>query len=191
MNRIAVLFTALCCLFVACQKENTLKDVDDVCTKMDDSNFMKYCYDNFDVNHDGKVTMQEAAAVKRMDTIDSRSSSLKGIEFFTGLEVLICCGQGLTSLNVSGNKALKYIDCDGNNLTALDVSSCIELEELDCHSNKITSLDLSKNKKLKFLACYQKMHVTVYYSNGQPIEQWKKHNDRTEDGYGKLTWTQK
>ena len=43
-----------------------LEEVDDVCTKMDDINFMKYCYDNFDVNKDGKVSMPEANAVKEI-----------------------------------------------------------------------------------------------------------------------------
>lgn len=46
--------------FCACSKDNTIpiKQVDDVCTQMDDINFMKYCYDNFDVNKDGIVSME-------------------------------------------------------------------------------------------------------------------------------------
>jgi len=39
-----------------------LPDKDDVCSAMDDINFMKYCYENFDVNKDGKVSPSEAKA---------------------------------------------------------------------------------------------------------------------------------
>lgn len=37
-----------------------LPDPDDVCSAMDDLNFMAYCYENFDVNKDGKVSVTEA-----------------------------------------------------------------------------------------------------------------------------------
>ena len=53
----------ICCLILligimACSKDslNSSKDNDDVCTTMDDINFMKWCYDNYDVNGDGKVS---------------------------------------------------------------------------------------------------------------------------------------
>jgi len=37
---------------------------DDVCTAMDDIDLMKWCYDHYDVNGDGKVSKTEAAAVR-------------------------------------------------------------------------------------------------------------------------------
>ena len=45
-----------------------LPDPDDVCSAMDDLNFMAYCYENFDVNKDGKVSVTEANAAKEIYT---------------------------------------------------------------------------------------------------------------------------
>ena len=162
-------------LFLAssCEKENTLKKVDDVCTKMEDSNFMKYCYDNFDVNKDGMVSMQEAAAVKRISFSSSSTTSLKGIEYFTtitylyceciltSLDVskntqlteLYCFDNNLTSLDVSKNTRLTKLYCDYNNLTSLDVSKNTQLTLLGCQNNNLTSLDVSKNTQLTYLSC--------------------------------------
>ena len=44
-----------------------LPDPDDVCSCMDDVVFMQYCYENFDVNKDGKVSKTEANAVTKID----------------------------------------------------------------------------------------------------------------------------
>ena len=149
MKKILVLFAAACCLFVACQKENSLKEVDDVCTKMDDSRFMKYCYENFDVNNDGKVSMQEAAAVKRIECYGEGITSLKGIEYFTTITYLRCHDNKLTSLDVSKNTQLSTLWCSSNHLTSLDVSKNILLVELWCKFNDLTSLDVSKNINLQ------------------------------------------
>ena len=100
MKKILVCFLATCSLVFSCQKEDTIKEVDDVCTTMDDSNFMKYCYDNFDVNNDGKVSMQEAAAVKYVSCEGRYITSLKGIEYFTTITELVCYKNNLISLDV-------------------------------------------------------------------------------------------
>ena len=88
---IAAGLVGVSCL-MSCEKaEDTLpklEAVDDVCTKMDDINFMKYCYDNFDVNKDGKVSMPEANAVKTISSahlINSGSASLHYAVSFTGI----------------------------------------------------------------------------------------------------------
>ena len=66
-----MIFTLATCALLSCNKviyinqEDDKKttslpkmlDPDDVCTSMDDLNFMKYCYENFDVNKDGKVSL--------------------------------------------------------------------------------------------------------------------------------------
>lgn len=204
MKKILVLLVAVCALFISCQKENTLKEVDDVCTKMDDSNFMKYCYDKFDVNHDGRVSMQEAAAVKRISC--GGITSLKGIEYFTTITELRCEENDLTSLDVSKNTQLTVIDCSDNILTSLDVSKNTQLTALYCYKNNLTSLDVSKNTQLKKLnigfqgvgvSPYNFNNVTVYYSAGQPVDDWKEMASNWE--YGDLsirasdfiTWKQK
>ena len=77
---------------MSCEKaEDTLpklEAVDDVCTKMDDINFMKCCYDYFDVNNDGKVSMSEANAVRTISSallINSGNASLHYAVSFSGI----------------------------------------------------------------------------------------------------------
>ena len=143
-----VLLVAFCCLFVSCHKEDSLKEVDDVCTKIEDPNFMKYCYDNFDVNKDGKVSMQEAAAVKIISCSNRRITSLKGIEYFHTITDLDCINNNLSSLDISKNTQLTGLDCSGNDLRSLNLSKNSLLTILYCNNNNLTSLDISKNSKL-------------------------------------------
>ena len=79
---------------------------------------------------------------------------MKGIEYFTALQELICGhNHGLTSLNVSANKALTKLDCSACGLTSLDVSQNTALKELICYNNSLTSLDVSANTALELLRC--------------------------------------
>lgn len=136
--------------------------------------FLEYCRKqmkdkNWDENKDGKLYAEEAAKVKSIDvanTVGNAISSLKGIEYFTGLDYLNCSLNNLTSLDVSkctkladlncnGNgrlsslklpatSALKNLDCSSCALTSLDVSGCTRLVDFSCSSNELTSLDVSK-----------------------------------------------
>ncbi|EHP50903.1 hypothetical protein HMPREF9449_00230, partial [Odoribacter laneus YIT 12061] len=119
-------------LIVSCDKDDSenfisplppMSDPNDVCTAMDDIAFMKYCYENFDVNKDGKVSPSEANAVNLMQIYNKGFRSLQGIQYFNNL---------------------KSLDCSGNQLTSLDISRNINLENLDCRNNKLNSL-IAKN----------------------------------------------
>ena len=61
---------------------------------------------------------------------------------------------GENTLDVSENKALKFLSCINCKLTTLDVSNCPDLEELDCCANdKLTTLDISNCPDLEELDC--------------------------------------
>lgn len=148
----------VCCL-ISCKKEGMdnhgnsnvdgdktedtlpeLEEVDDVCTKMDDINFMKCCYDNFDVNKDGKVSMYEANAVKDIvdyDNIFSKVVSFAGIEYFSNLERFSLGYEYNSSLDV------KTLDLRYNkNLQRCSIR----------YASKLSSLDLRCNIKLKYIS---------------------------------------
>ena len=72
----------------------------------------------------------------------------------TALTYLDCGRNQLTSLDVSKNTALTYLDCRSNQLPKLDVSKNTALTELDCRSNQLTKLDVSKNTALTTLYCW-------------------------------------
>ena len=127
----------VCCL-ISCEKsEDTLPKleiVDDVCTKMDDMNFMEYCYYCFDKNKDGKVSMEEASAVELIGCGNSSIVSYTGIEYFSNLEFLLIDQAShhpaaVKTLDLSYNKHLRYI--------------------LIRYANRISSLDLRSNTELK------------------------------------------
>ena len=67
---------------------------------------------------------------------------------------MYCVYNQLTSLDVSANTALTYLDCASNQLTSLDVSGCTALTELSCSSNSLTSLDMSGCTALTAVVCY-------------------------------------
>ncbi len=136
----------VCCL-ISCEKaEDTLPKleiVDDVCAKMDDINFTKYCYDNFDVNKDGKVSMKEANAVKVIFCSCS-VVSCAGIEYFSNLELLSIGGIVNGSFSMEPN--IKTLD--------LCYNKC--LNDLYIRNAKcIQRLDLRPNTELKSLITIQ------------------------------------
>ena len=134
----------------------------------------------YDTKTDGYLSKQELDKVTEMNLGPNsfgavkNIESLKGIEYFTKLEILECpynkiteldmssnlalkslgCYRNqLTQLNVSGNSELTSLSCGNNRLTALDVSSNLNLTLLSCRNNQLTSLDLSHNSKLMSLDC--------------------------------------
>ena len=63
------------------------------------------------------------------------------------------CGNGIASdLDVSSCPGLKFLEFT-EDLTTLDLSKNSSLEYLDCWNNQLTALDLSKNTKLVYLDC--------------------------------------
>lgn len=165
---------------IACQKIDReepvkpLEEVDDVCTKMVDASFMKYCYDNYDLNKDSKVSMSEAAAIKEMIIpVSVKLNSIKGIEYFTNLTALRFQYSKTAeeeSLDLKYNLSLRSLIIENGNLKTLLVSKNLALEELVCMHNKLTSLDVSKNIALKSLACYNNPLTSLDVSNNETLE---------------------
>ena len=119
---------------------------------------------------DGILTEEEIAEVKSIDVAYQDIKSLKGIEYFTELEYLLCGGEYLTELDVSKNTNLKWLRCSQSKLTSLDVSKNAALEELICHNNQLTSLDVSNNPLLNWLNCYKNKLTTLDVSQNPALK---------------------
>lgn len=85
-------------------------------------------------------------------------TSLAGLEAFSGLESLAVTFTQITSLNLSQNTQLKYLNCSSNMLASIDFSANILLESLILGNstdlapfNEFTQVDLSNNPNIKFL----------------------------------------
>lgn len=115
--------------------------------------FKRYCLANFDLNSDGKISVEEADRVTIINVCTDSISSVKGIEFFPNLLELHARGGmvdgewirkgNLMSLDVSGNSNLRIIDCEDNRLREIDLSHNPELRELNVGWNYLSSVDVS------------------------------------------------
>ena len=133
-----------------------------------DEEFRSYLLDSrtgIDKDKDGWLSVEECGCWYIDPSLRNyyEITSLEGIEYFYALTTLVCYGNQLTSLDVSGCTALTTLECYGNQLTRLDVSGCTALTTLECYGNQLTSLDVSKNTALTTLECYgnQLTHLDV------------------------------
>ncbi|MCR4671391.1 MAG: S-layer homology domain-containing protein [Saccharofermentans sp.] len=110
--------------------------------------FRSYIEDIYDRDNNGILSLTEIKSVKSMRIGYLSFQSLKGIEFFTELELLECNNNRLQSLDVSKNTKLKKLYCGNNVLTELDISQNKELQVLDCSFARLRKLDTSANDKL-------------------------------------------
>ena len=87
-----------------------------------------------------KENLSSIRAVTQLNISKRSLSDLSGIEYFSGLEYLDCAVNSLTTLDVSGCKALKVLDCSDNDLISLNVSSNTDLTSLKCPWNKMLTI---------------------------------------------------
>lgn len=83
----------------------------DYCEKLEDVEFMRYCYEKFDINGDKILSESEAKAIRAVN-IDSKQSiySVKGIEYFINLESFQAYNAiALRTLDLSKNTNLRTI----------------------------------------------------------------------------------
>lgn len=118
--------------------------------------FKTYC-EQFDTDHDGFLTQEEASVVTEINVPNMDIASLKGVEIFSGLTRLVCNSNKLTSLCVAYNPVLVELLCDENQLSELILTQGLsggdELTRVDCQHNQLTKLSVAGCKKLTTLNC--------------------------------------
>lgn len=97
-----------------------------------DENFREYVGSKtIDKDEDGYLSDEEIAAAKEIDVNNKGISDLTGIEYFVGLEYLLCHDNNLTTLDVSKNKVLRVISCWGNQIRGEGMKTLVN----SLHSN--------------------------------------------------------
>ena len=151
------IFLALMMLFimVSC----ACADVEISAANFPDNNFRACIRRICDYDNDGILTDDDLAFPGFLDVSSQDISSLKGIEFFTGLNGLHCANNNLTgTLDLSRNTALTWLNCENNNLTGtLDLSNSTALTWLSCKNNQLTSLNITGCMNLEQLHCQQNL----------------------------------
>ena len=139
-------------------------------TNFPDANFRNIVKGkDIDKDANNYLSDREIAAVTELYVEKKDIQNLKGIEFFTALEILYCYENQLTSLDLSKNSALTELFCYDNKLTSLDVSKNTALTTLSCHSNQLTNLDVSKNTALTMLYCYDNKLTSLDLTNNKAL----------------------
>lgn len=142
-----------------------------------DPYFKRYLLDNFDANGDGILSELEGLIIRKIDVVTDKISSMRGIEYLKNLDSLICRGADvdeydnvghpglLDSLDVSGNRKLRYLACDKNMLRSLNMSDNPFLEEVLCSYNLLESIDLSAVPRLMLLRMWVNNVGSLDFSN--------------------------
>jgi hypothetical protein len=117
------------------------------------------------IANDDYVTTANVYSVGWLYVSSQNISDLTGIEDFTALEILICGGNQLTSLDVSQNTALTHLNCSNNQLTSLDVSNNTALYDFDCGGNQLTSLDVRNGNNTNFTIFWATNNPNLYCIN--------------------------
>lgn len=113
-----------------------------------DTAFRKYVK-QFDLNKSGAL---EAAELRKVDWIEVSDKtairSLKGIEYFTALEILQCSNTSIKTLDVSMNRKLETLDCSNTSIKSLDVRKNSKLGCLHVEDTPLTSIKLGRKDDL-------------------------------------------
>ena len=116
---------AVILMFGSCSKDDgdngnspalpSLPNPNDVCSCMTNTSFMKYCYENFDLNGDGAISKTEAAAVVSigfsLSAVGDNPAPLTGIEYFPNIQEIRIYSEFLQSkvdIDLRHNKKLQY-----------------------------------------------------------------------------------
>ncbi|MDR2774284.1 MAG: Ig-like domain-containing protein [Tannerella sp.] len=119
-----------------------------------DPNFEKFLMDKgFDSDENGLISTVEVSKITELDCRSKNITSLGGIEYFKSLENLICRDNQISSVDISKNTALKYVDFRNNKIEELETGSLTKLETLICDENELEEIDISNNMLLKEFSC--------------------------------------
>ncbi len=121
-------------------------------TYFPDSIFRTYVSENIDADSDGFLSKEEREAAQAIEIYSAfELSSLVGLEHFPNITKLTFEGGQVTSLDVSKNLALEYIDCSNNEISELDVSGCVNLKRVCGMSCPVSKLNVSGCTSLESL----------------------------------------
>lgn len=117
-----------------------------------DARFRAWINERF-ANSTGTLNIVDAQDIRVVEMRNKNVESLKGIEFFTNLEVLGCEGNLIADLDVSSLSKLKKLWCQRNELVTLTLGDHPDLIYLSCQENNIKKLDLGKVPLICSLFC--------------------------------------
>lgn len=150
-----------------------------------DAAFKAYILNLYDLDRNGKLSMEEAEKITRLDinTYDLQIKTLEGIEYFTNLEYLKAVGYDdsrrgeLKNISLSKNTKLLTLICYFNKLETCDLRNCKLIKYIDFSSNMLSNMtedgayiDLGENPALEYLDCHSNESFTVFLRNNTALK---------------------
>lgn len=135
--------------------------------------FESFLLREFDTDHDGTLSTEEALAVKEMTVYTDSIPSINRLGRFRNLNSLTCrphrmnCKSLLRELDLSENPAISYLDAIRNDMESISFPENSEIRHLNLGFNNFITLDLTRLKKLEVLnvtGCYKL--ETLYLAKG-------------------------
>ncbi len=98
-----------------------------------------------------------------------KPQNLIGLEYMSSLKNLLLSNLGLTTIDLSANTNLEFLDFPLNSLTNIDISKNTSLKHLSLTKNSLTSIDVSTNTSLKFLELNNNSVTYIDVSNNTSL----------------------
>jgi Leucine-rich repeat (LRR) protein len=105
----------------------------------------------YDNNLDGQVLTNNINTIDSLPLSGLTISNLTGINNFSALEFLDCESCELTTIDLTNNSNLKYVNLITNFLTLVNVNGLDFLTTLTLSSNQLSNIDVSTNTSLQNL----------------------------------------
>lgn len=136
--------------------DNTIQFADKVLARR----LMEMTEPKIDADGDGKITFEEAAAVKELQlgfyvkpesTVDC-VTDITGLEYFTSLETLSLKYNKVSDIKpIEGISTLKVLILGENPISSINLDKLGELTDLRLYGTNISDIDLTKTPKLESL----------------------------------------
>lgn len=147
-----------------------------------DEIFRNWIKENLDLDKDDILTKIDIGSIKEIDIYGKDVVDLKGIEYFTNLEVLKCGGNWkVKKMDVSRNLQLKELQCSDIFLDSIDVSKNTKLEILSCRNIRLTTLDVRNLSSLKKLNCAENALTDLDVTQNKNLEVLTVYNNKLKD----------
>lgn len=146
-------------------------------TNFPDDNLRAKVKSEVDRNKDGKLSESEIKSFTTAGWFEySGDDSLKikntkGIEYLTGLRVLLLDENDISSIDLSNLSDLRQLSIERNeNLKQLDVTKNKELVALGINSTGISGIDLTNNKNLEYLSATNNSITSIDVSQNTKLQ---------------------
>lgn len=90
-----------------------------------DANFRNWLIANKSWPSQGAIRVESAEATKNIQCPGKSISSLKGLEYFPNIEELVCYGNNIEEIDLSGFEKLYYVDCSMNKINGSAMNKMI------------------------------------------------------------------